>query len=279
MIPSRFGHAVRGLILFTHLFGATAVLAQEPPIPGFRLAGQSDTLLSAEDGLFRLGDGSLARLSGIEFPPLPAGNASPSLAALAERHRDEITALAARGPVQLWRSPDARPDRWARLPVQAISADGRWIQAELLGQGLARVLAMEEDLPALPALLTAEEAARQAGLGLWSQPEYAVRRAGEAGAFLNSVQVAEGRIESVTVTKNAFYLNLGPDKRHDLGVRIARRLMPKNGDDPALWTGQRILVRGWIGKSIGPLIDLPHMGAIARLSPEGRIERQPESAP
>lgn len=269
-MPPWLGPAAYGLILLVSLFATVDSLAQEPPVPGFRPAGESGSLLSAEDGLFRLDDGSLARLGGIEPPPAPA---TPSLAAWAEQRRNTIATLAARGPVRLWRARDARPDRWNRLPVQAVSADGHWIQAELLRQGLTRVLAMEEDLPALPALLAAEEPARHAGIGLWKEPEYAVRRADEAGSFLNSVQVAEGRIESVTVTKSAFYLNLGPDKRHDLGVRIARRLIRKNGDDPSGWTGQQILVRGWLGKSIGPLIDLPHMGAITLLSPEGHIER------
>lgn len=276
MIPLWFGPAVRGLILLVSLFTATPSLAQQPPIPGFRPIGESAVLLSAKDELFRLDDGSLAYLSGIEQPPTPS---PPALTAWAKQRRDMITALAGQGFVRLWRAPNARPDRWNRLPVQAVSADGRWIQGELLRLGLARLLVMEEDMPALPALLAAEEPARHAGIGLWKEPEYAVRRAAEAGSFLNSVQVAEGRIESVTVTKSALYLNLGPDKRHDLGVRIARRLIRKNGNDPTRWTGQRILVRGWVSKSIGPLIDLPHMGAITLLSPEGRIEPQPGTTP
>ena len=109
-------------------------------------------------GAWRLADGRVVKLAGIE---LPASSDMAEAAAVA-------AAILATGPPVL--EPEPAPlDRHGRLRVQLRGADGSWLQGELVQRGLALVApAADVPGPVLAALLALEAAARAAGRGLWA---------------------------------------------------------------------------------------------------------------
>src|SRR5947209_14725941 len=140
---------------------------------------------------FILDDGREVRLAGIEIPP--AGGAwSPAAAT------DGLAALIGGRDVTL-QAVARGTDRYDRVVAHAVAGD-TWIQGELLGRGMAVVASRVGDRTCAAALLAQERAARQARLGLWADPYYAVRRAEDPGAIVvarGQFGIVEGKVGSV----------------------------------------------------------------------------------
>ena len=120
-------------------------------------------------------------------------------------------------------------------------------------------------------LLEAEAPARVAVLGIWAEPETALRSPEQTGRWVDSQQVVEGVVTAARLTKTALYLDFGADWRRGLGVKIGRRLIGKLPGDALALAGRRVRVRGWIGKGIGPLMELNHVAQIE--APDGWPQR------
>src|SRR5262245_60707300 len=128
---------------------------------------------SVSDGLtFVLDDGREVRLAGIETA------AADSAAAQAKERLHMLVA----GETVMLRGVDA--DRYGRVVAQVFvgGRPERWVQAELVDSGHARVTAQAGDRACTAALIRRERGARTAGLGLWSDPSYAPRPADDPAA-------------------------------------------------------------------------------------------------
>lgn len=201
-----------------------------------------------------LPDGSKARLSGIDLPAFPPSGGSAALKEAVSQSWAQLATLAEKKPLALWVAPKQTPDRWGRLAVQIVNGQGEWIQAALLRQGLARVLGQAQDKDVMAALLEAERPARQNKIGIWALPRYALRDGANMLHNVDSIQIAEGNIVRINETRDAIYLGIGKNRYRDLSVKISRRLLETMKSDPESWLGRRIRVRGWVGKSGGPVI-------------------------
>lgn len=205
-----------------------------------------------------LADGTVVRLSALD---IPAGRWRDfARAALAEL----LQGRSAR-PARL-----APPDRHGRVPAQLQREDGAWIQAALLGRGLARVDAGGADpAAALAALLAVEAEARAAGRGLWGDPGLAVRSADTLGrGELDRFQIVEGQVQRAALVRGRAYLNFGTDPRQDFTVTAEPGLvsaLAASGQDLTALQGRRIRVRGWLDWSGGPRIALVRIEQIERL--------------
>ena len=141
-------------------------------------AGAPGVEAGFDAGAWRLADGRVVKLAGIE---LPASSDTAEAAAVA-------AAILAVGPPVVEPVP-APLDRHGRLRAQLRGADGSWVQGELVQRGLA-VVAPAADVPGpvLAALLALEAAARADGRGLWaggrSGPWPAERVAAERGDYV-----------------------------------------------------------------------------------------------
>lgn len=205
-----------------------------------------------------LADGMVVRLSALD---IPAGRWRDfARSALAELLQGRSVRLA----------PLAPPDRHGRVPAQLKREDGAWVQAALLGRGLARVDAGGADpAMALAALLAVEAEARAAGRGLWGDPGLAVRSADTlARGDLDRFQIVEGQVQRAALVRGRAYLNFGTDPRQDFTVTaepdLVRRL-EASGQDLTALQGRRIRVRGWLDWSGGPRIALVRIEQIERL--------------
>src|SRR4029077_2462833 len=203
------------------------------------------TVRTVTDGAIALEDGRSVRLAGIELVrgvELPAG-----------------TALTLK---RLSAAPEF--DRYGRLNAHVfIAGDGaeRWLQADLLSRGLARVSSRVGDPPCARLLLATEEAARGAGVGLWGEPVYVMGKAEDPAEVLEQrgrFALVEGKVLSVRESGGTIYVNFGRRWSEDFTVTIAKRnerAFAAAGLAPKSLNGRRVRIRGWIEERGGPWVE------------------------
>jgi hypothetical protein len=155
-------------------------------------------------------------------------------------------------------------DRYRRLRAQAF-VGGHWLQAELLGLGLARVSLAPDRTECASELLAVEARARQSEKGLWASPVYAIRSPQDVQHDVGTFQIVEGTVLNATVKNGRAYLNFGSDWRTDFTATVDPDDMAnfrRVGVDPKSYSGQTIRVRGWVQWHYGPEIEVPNPQSI-----------------
>jgi endonuclease YncB( thermonuclease family) len=203
----------------------------------------------------RLDDGREVRLAGIER----GGAGAESKAAL--------SAILGGREVVLHGDDDA-PDRYGRQPAFVFTAGAEApVQVELLRRGAALNSADVADRNCAAALAAAEAVARQAKIGIWSDPA-AIKNAESPGDILAGMghfTVVEGRILSVRQAAGTTYLNFGRNWTQGFAATISRRIMPAfeaAGLGPKSLENRQIRVRGYVSSRGGPRIELLRVGQI-----------------
>jgi len=237
-----------------------------------------------------LADGRSLRLSGIQMPRMARGAADAW--PFAEAAHARLAALLREGPTLLRHAgPRAAPhadrhvDRHGRVWGFPAAGDGRAVQFHLLEEGLARVETTPDSRACAGMLLAAEQAARAAGRGIWSDPFYAIRDAADAAALERlegSFQLVEGVVKEAASVRGRLYLNFGADRRTDFTVTVApagvklfqNGIRARLAGDPSMLAGQRVRVRGWIGRFNGPQIAVSHPEQIELLDERNEPARQ-----
>ncbi|HCH65457.1 MAG TPA: hypothetical protein DFR83_21810, partial [Deltaproteobacteria bacterium] len=154
----------RPLILsLTLLLGTTAAVAgKDPSAP----APESGTVIKVYDGdTVTLEGGDKVRLRWVNTPELRP------LQAFAVEARDSASALLMGKTVDLVYGPGGKRDGYGRL-VAGIRTEESDLSMHLLERGLAHVFIIPPDDLDPAALLAAQQTAKEAGLGIWSLPEY-----------------------------------------------------------------------------------------------------------
>jgi endonuclease YncB( thermonuclease family) len=243
---------VLGALALLHASVAKAETAPACTLQTFATAHSAAVI----DGrTFRLDDGRAVRLAAVE-PPAP-DTAPGSAAKLA------LEKLLAGNSVLLKRQA-AATDRYGHLLAQVfvmLSGSERWVQQEIIAQGQARMGVRVGDPACAKALLAAENTAREAKLGLWADPVYALRQGDnepELRASLGRFAVAEGKVLSVREVGSTIYVNFGRVWSRNLTVTILKRHMrafTAAGIEPKKLENRRIRVRGWIEERGGPRIE------------------------
>jgi endonuclease YncB( thermonuclease family) len=209
---------------------------------------------------FTLSDGREVRLAGIEVPPLPAPQNSNqessqnSVAPGGGAAKDALDALAGGDEVVLRRA-DIASDRYGRIVAYAYTerdGDELFVQGELLASGLARVGDRIGSAACATELHKREAAARAAGLGLWTNPYYAVLDAGtpaDVAAQKGRFALVEGEVVSVRESGATIYVNFGRRWSEDFTVTVLKRNernFTAAGLDLNGLAGRRVLVRGFV---------------------------------
>jgi len=152
-------------------------------------------------------------------------------------------------------------DRYGRVSAHLfVEPEGRWLQADLLARGQARVSRVG-DTTCARALLSQEHAARAAKLGLWGEPYYVINDAGDPAGVLKSrgrLALVEGRVLSVRESGGTIYVNFGRRWSEDFTVTIAKRserAFTAAGLTPKMLEGRRVRIRGWIEERGGPWVE------------------------
>ncbi|KAA0580587.1 thermonuclease family protein [Azospirillum sp. B21] len=221
-----------------------------------------------------LEDGRRVRLAGIEAakPPRSAGPADGRVWPLAEAATRALSELALGRRVAL--HGPAPVDRHGRLLANLVREDGLWLQSALVVRGLARVHTRPDARAYAAELLAGEDAARNAGRGLWRSRVYAVRDAADPDDLArdrDGFQLVEGVVLAISKSGGEAWLDFGTDWRSDVTVHIGRAAMrevTRAGIDPLSLEGRRVRVRGWITLRNGPMIEISHPEQIEKLERE-----------
>ncbi|MEE2566281.1 thermonuclease family protein [Hyphobacterium marinum] len=241
-------------------FAALFAILAGPVLAQDRVAGERGEVVdvTASGGLIVVTDGGErlnVRIAGIRQPdegePLHA------------EANDALRRLAAGQDVALSYEGELRRDRYERAVAFVAFPGGRDLATSLVTEGWAMVYTTPEARSGAANLLALEQAARDAGLGLWADPAYGVRSAdpNTLALYLDSVQIVEGRVISVGETRDRIYLNFGFDYRSDFTVSIAvgdTDGFLDAGIDLADMQDRIVRVRGWLHRRNGPMIVIDH---------------------
>jgi endonuclease YncB( thermonuclease family) len=166
----------------------------------------------------------------------------------------------------------ADSDRYGRIVAIAVAPPGagieKSVQWTLLAKGQARVSADIDDAGCAAALLGAENGARTAGLGVWAEPSYLVKNAGDFNGILadrGHFAVVEGKVLSVRESGGTIYVNFGRRWSEDFTVTVLKRnerIFARSGLDLKKLEGRNVRVRGTIEERGGPWIEAAHPGQI-----------------
>jgi endonuclease YncB( thermonuclease family) len=239
--------------------------AQEPPRGVFACGGDNlprGIVRRLIDGrTFILADGREVRLAAIEVPLLgQEAGAAPGGAAA----KDALGGLLADNEVVLRQADPQKTDRYGRVVAYAFTTrDGveRSVQAELIAAGLARVAARAGTGACAKELLSREDAARRAKLGLWANSYYQSLSADNPADVLaeqGRFALVEGKVVSVRESGATIYVNFGRRWSTDFTVTILKRNarnFTAAGLEPKTLAGRRVRVRGWIEERGGPWIE------------------------
>lgn len=189
--------------------GAVPSCAPFGPVATARVASiiDGDTL--------RLVDGRRVRLIGVNAPELHDrdGRAEPGAAAA---RRFAVRFIGA-SRISLIVG-EAQRDRYGRTLAHVWREDGVSLEASLVAEGLARLVAIPPDLGQLDCLRTTERRARGSRIGLWGSGEFApasvaALRSGESG-----FRLLRGRVTAVTRSRTAWWVEV----EDRIALRIAR---------------------------------------------------------
>jgi len=247
------------------LFIAAALLNVSLAFAGDLEKGAPGHVVSVVDGdTVTLEDGREVRLVGIQAPKLPLGRRNFPTWPLADEAKAHLEDLGDGRDVEVVFG-GSRMDRHGRVLAHLYTAEGAWIQGEMLRAGLARVYSFHDNRSLVAEMLALEREARDAGRGIWSHPFYRLHDAAALAEGpsdnMNGFQLVEGRVLAVGNTRDRSYLNFGEDWNSDFTVVLnkkSRRLFAQEGLAPEDYEGLRIRVRGWVKSFNGPMIEVSH---------------------
>lgn len=228
--------------------------------------GPKGTVTEIVDGdTIMLDNGLVVRLMGIQAPHLKLGRDGFDDWPKGPEAKGALETIALKQPVQL-RYGGEEKDRYGRLLAQVFTTgpEPKWVQQQMLAGGMARVYSFPDNRACLPDLLAAEIKARTAGLGIWTDPYYRVRRADRPKDFSTlsgHYELVEGRVLKAEKSGGRVYLNFGRYFKEDFTAVIdarALRLFAEDRLDPLKLGGALVRVRGWIDLENGPRLTITH---------------------
>jgi endonuclease YncB( thermonuclease family) len=201
--------------------------------------------------------GAELRLAGIEVPKAAPGGPALSLAEDARAALERLTS----GKRVVVRYESDRPDRYGRMTAHLYTADGAWVQGQLLMSGFARVWTRFDQRARVAEMLALEREARVKRRGIWADARYRIRTVESAERDVDSFQLVEGTVRSVSAVRGKTYLNFGLDWHTDFTIMIDKgdlRRFHEGGFEPRVYEGRRLRVRGWVRSLNGPMIVATH---------------------
>ena len=210
------------------------------------------------------GDRLNVRLAGIRQPDEGQPGYAQAHARLQALARDQFVELSYQDEIQR--------DRYERAIAYVALENSSDLAMQLVREGWAIVYSGLNARLEIETVLALENDARNASLGLWGDPSFAIQSADPnvLALHLESVQIVEGRIISAADTRERLYLNFGFDYRSDFTVSIERSAVSRfeeAGIDLTDLQDMRVRVRGWLHRRNGPMISIDHPERLEILGP------------
>lgn len=224
-----------------------------PSCAGEREIGAAAIMRIEPNGVLVMTDGRALKLEGIRLPNAAQDHAPQSLS---DQAKSELEGLA-KGRAVAVHAVYPKEDRYDRVRGQIFTEDGLWLQLDLLKKGLARVEITPDRGECYRELYAAEAEARQARVGLWANPSYALRAPETVKSDVGTFQLVVGRVASASESDGKVYLEFGQDWRRDFFVVIGPddvKTFKWMGVDPMNYGGKLVRVRGLVQARGGPAI-------------------------
>lgn len=191
-----------------------------------------------------LDDGRLVRLLGVNAPELGHDGAPDEPLARAARTR--LSQLVQGRRVRL-RFETQTEDHYGRLLAHLILHDSTDVQALLLREGLAFLVAIPPDVGAVGHYAQNEQAARAARRGVWRLAYYRPIAADAVAGTATGFRRVTGVVRHVGVGRNLIYLDLS---------RTVALVIPKSdwhyfGGSALRFKGARVEASGWLTRHDG----------------------------
>lgn len=234
-----------------------------------------------------LDDGGVVRLIGALAPRARDAGAAP------ESWPPENDAIKALSDLVLGKTvklafAGRRTDRYGRLLAHVFVRNGtaeEWVQGAMLAYGNARAYGLPGNFACAGELLAHEAQARQNRTGLWNNGVYRLLHADKPSTLLamrGKYGLVVGTVMSLGQAKGATYLNFGADWKTDFTGRIARSVLlnhPELSGTLEALRGKRVIVRGWIERRNGPLIDIADPSQVELVHGEADVTEGVDAAP
>lgn len=267
-------------MLIALLYGLLVAPAQAAIVQGdFRdltLTVSKARVVDVVDGVtLSLDNGKKLRLSGI-WVPWETGDDQGAAVAAATAHLKKIVGGRFVRLYQTKKQDIGRENRMGHMLAHVERDDGLWLQGELLNEGLAHVMTTETTPEQAERMYTFERAARAEKKGLWSDPRWNVLTPDEAKNYNGEFRIIEGKVYSIAMRNNVFYVNFSKDWKDDFTLTIpsSRRMaFARAGYNIQSLTNKNIRVRGWMRQHNGPLIEITHPQQIEILDDQPANER------
>lgn len=220
---------------FVSVFWAMVASAACSP-PGPLQVG--DVVQVVDGDTLRLEGGRSVRLIGVNTPEIGRkGHRSEPYAETARRHLLERVQA---GGGRVWLHTGREPrDQYGRWLAHAFDQDGNSLEAALLEAGLGYFVAVQPNTELAECLQSAEQRARNAGLGLWRKSPVQAAAAVREGGFA----LVEGRVGSVQRNRGGVWLEFNGD----LVVQIPPGALGEFGHfELQALAGKDVEVRGWV---------------------------------
>ncbi|ACB96722.1 thermonuclease family protein [Beijerinckia indica] len=251
-----------GLIFLSLLQPARAAMPASCPAQGEK----TGTVTEIDEQLdIALADGTRLGLVGIE-PPRPTALDG----ALDSKIRDQLRAWLLDHEVTYVPAGNG-PDRWGRVPAFVFAPAGEGmisVNEALLDAGFARYLPGEAAHICHARLLAAEAGAREATLGIWRDPYYAIIDTGKPAIFEGkdgALALVEGKVTRIAPTRFRTRLYLGSNGPHVFTITVIQRdikMFEAAGMHVSRLLGQTLRVRGLLDLSFGPEIEVSRPDAL-----------------
>lgn len=128
--------------------------------------------------------------------------------------------------------------------------DATWIQSDMVSRGIAWSFSTPHNRLFARELQKAENIARTARAGFWSNPEYSIKTKENIKKYINSFQLYEGKITYVEPIEDDSILYFGTDGKKEPGLVAAISVQDtinfENRFDPVGWQSRSLRIRGWV---------------------------------
>ena len=250
LLTSKKHHSLRFAIC-SGLF-AISLLASQPavsdsiPVDNACSQTQFDETTSVKyihDGdTLHLSDGRKVRLIGINTPEVAHGKHAAEL--FSAEAKQALQALFKNDKSISLIHGEEKKDHYKRLLAHGFTSDGTNIQAALLTQGFAQVIAFPPNTRFSSCYLEQERHARCSKTGLWKKLKPLTAKK------LNDTHIGfklvKGKLKSININKKGIWLNLDnkltvgirPDNQHLFDINRLHLMIDKS-----------LVIRGWLNKN------------------------------
>jgi endonuclease YncB( thermonuclease family) len=224
----------------------------------------ADTVKYVYDGdTFTTTENKKVRLLNINTPETAKKN-SPS-EPFAVDAKKYLTKLVARQDVIL-KFDKEKQDKYGRYLAYVYLKDGTFVNEKMIESGLAHLYTFPNNVEKFEELKKAENKARLAKRGIWSNPRWATQDANSEKPVeqfrFGKYQTFEGQVLKVADVRKKIFLNFGHNWRQDFSVEINKKNLKyfkaQNINPMTYYSGKKLRIRGVLRPVNGALINVSH---------------------